>query len=80
MKNALKGILSEAECLSEIHSKVTNRLRCGKFQELKIWLNSAYTPVRILLNDVTSIKEFLRFYWKSGFYKDWRARENEETI
>lgn len=47
MRNALKGILEEAECLSAIHSRVKNRLKCGEFQELKIWQNCAYTPVSI---------------------------------
>lgn len=62
MRNALKGILSEAECLSEIHSRVANRLKCGEFQELKIWQNCSYTPVTILLNGNISIFFLLRFF------------------
>lgn len=42
---ALKGIIAEAECLSEVHSRVETRLNCGEFQELGVWQQCSYTPV-----------------------------------
>lgn len=46
MRCALKGILSEAIWLSEIHSRVKINLNCAEFQELRIWQSGVYTPVR----------------------------------
>lgn len=63
MRKALKGILDEAQCLSEIHSKVKDRLHCGDFQSLEIWKECAERTVCQKKTDSFFICRFSRSFY-----------------
>lgn len=45
MEAAWKGILTEAERLSDVHLKVKENLCCGEIQQIKTWQKDNYHKV-----------------------------------
>lgn len=50
MEAAWKGILTEAERLSDVHLKVKENLCCGEIQQIKTWQKDNYHKVSCEVN------------------------------
>lgn len=58
MEAAWKGILTEAERLSDVHLRVKENLIAGEIQMIKTWQKDNFHKVRIF--DEFSLKPFIR--------------------
>lgn len=53
MEAAWKGILTEAERVSDVHLKVKENLCVGEIQQIKCWQKDNYHKVRIEVNKIS---------------------------